>query len=259
MIKKLIKRNLVMIIFILALSGVQNAMGQTTPQEIMNRIYEKYDSITYLTFDVKYIYTTDTIGGKYKTDVMKGSYTMAGKKALYSIGDIQFMQNDSFFISIYPNEKYMIVSDPRTRNTGSQLPMRAMMDSMIQSYAKHYKIKMSTDSVEGTIRFIKADSIAQFDKFIIKYDLETHYLNSIKYDFEEPDVIDEENDDDTTEQPEMIMRKKSLTIRFTNYRIDNFSPKIYNENNYIWFDEGECKPVDKYKGYRIFYSRSGFF
>lgn len=260
MTKKSIQKKLLVVALLLVATGLQGLSAQITPQQIMNRIYEKYDSLTYITFDVKYIYATDTIGGKYKTDVMKGSYTMAGKKALYSIGDIQFMQNDSFFITVYPEEKYMIVADPRTRNTGSQLPMRAMMDSMVQTYATHYTIKMTSDpeAEEGTIRFIKADSMAQFDRFIIKYDLENYYLNSIKYDFEEPDVMDDD-DDESTEQPEMIMRKKSLTIRFTDYRIDNFSPKNYNENNYIWFDDGECKPVDKYKGYRVFYSRSGFF
>lgn len=259
MTKKSIQKNLLLAVILLAAIGLQPVSAQTTPQQIMNRIYEKYDSLSYLTFNVKYIYATDTIGGKYKTDVMKGSYTMAGKKALYNIGDIQFMQNDSFFITVYPDEKYIIVADPRTRNSGSQLPMRAMMDSMIKTYAKHYTIKMTADSVEGTIRFIKADSLAQFDRFIIKYDVEEYYLNSIKYDFEEAEIVGEDEEEDTNESLQTVTRKKSLTLRFTDYRIDNFSPDNYNENNYIWFDEGECKPADKYRGYRIFYSRSGFF
>ncbi len=94
MIKKSIKKNLVIVALLLAIVMLQKSNAQSTPQEIMNRIYQKYDSLTYLTFDVKYVYSTDTVGGKFKTDVIKGTYTMAGKKALYNIGDIQFMQND---------------------------------------------------------------------------------------------------------------------------------------------------------------------
>lgn len=255
MIKKSIKKNLVIVALLLATAALQNANGQSTPQEIMNRIYQKYDSLTYLTFDVKYVYSTDTVGGKFKTDVIKGTYTMAGKKALYNIGDIQFMQNDSFFISVYPKDKFIIVADPRTRNAGSELPMRNMIDSMITSYAQHYTVKMSSDSTEGTIKFIRSDSMVQFDKFVINYDINDYYLNSIKYEFQEPEVINE--DDTTGAPPQTVMRKKSLTIKFSNYRADNFSPKNYSENNYIWFEDGECKAVEKYKGFRVFYSRSG--
>lgn len=249
------QKNVLIIALLLAATGLQQATAQSTPQQIMNRIYQKYDSLTYLTFDVKYVYSTDTVSGKFKTDVIKGTYTMAGKKALYNIGDIQFMQNDSFFISVYPKDKFIIVADPRTRNAGSELPMRNMIDSMITSYAQHYTVKMSSDSTEGTIKFIRADSMVQFDKFVINYDINDYYLNSIKYEFQEPEVINE--DDTTGAPPQTIMRKKSLTLKFSNYRADNFSPKNYSENNYIWFEDGECKPVEKYKGFRVFYSRTG--
>lgn len=255
MIKKSIKTNLLMISLLLASTGLQHAAAQKTPQQIMKRVYEKYDSLSYITFDVKYIYKTDTINGKFQRDVINGTYTMAGKKALYNIDDIQFMQNDSFFISVYPTEKFIVVADPRTRNTGSELPMRNMIDSMMLSYAQHYTLKMFSDSTEGTIKFIRADSMVQFDKFVIKYDIDNYYLNSIKYEYQEPDAINEDDTIDASAQT--VMRNKSLTIQFFNYRADNFGAKNYNENNYIWFEDGECKPVEKYKGFRVFYSRSG--
>ena len=255
MTKRSIQTNFLILALLLAVTGLQQATAQSTPQQIMNRIYQKYDSLTYITFDIKYVYSTDTVGGKFKRDVIKGTYTMAGKKALYNIGDIQFMQNDSFFISVYPKDQFIAVADPRSRNAGSELPMRAMMDSMVLAYAQHYTIKISSDSDEGTIKFIRADSMVQFDKFVINYDINDYYLNSIRYEFQEPEVINE--DDTTGAQPQTVMRKKSLTVKFSNYRADNFSAKNYSENNYIWFEDGECKPVEKYKGFRVFYSRTG--
>src|SRR5689334_14707452 len=73
-----------------------NPDGPVTPIQIMTEIYKAYDSINYLTFDVKYTYSSDTLNGNFINDALEGSYTMAGKRALYNLGNIQFMQNDSF-------------------------------------------------------------------------------------------------------------------------------------------------------------------
>src|SRR5260370_24527456 len=74
----------------------QSARISPSPQQIMADIYKVYDSLNYLTFDLKYTYTSDTLNGDFTNDVLQGSYTMAGKKAKYNLGEIEFMQNDSF-------------------------------------------------------------------------------------------------------------------------------------------------------------------
>jgi hypothetical protein len=228
--------------------------AQSAAQQVMETIYKKYDSLSYITFDVKYVYGTDTLYGDFKHEELGGSYTMAGKKAKYNIGNIEFMQNDSSLISVYNKEKFIIVADPKYGNTGDELPMRAMMDSMIQAYGQHYNI--ITNTTAGNISFEKTDSLAQFTKFFIGYDVSTNFLNTIQYVFLENQLM---NPDDTTGSPaKYAMRQKTLRIEFSNYRLDNFSPALYNENNYVWFEDGVCKPIDKYKGYKVYYSKSPY-
>jgi hypothetical protein len=249
------KKILAALIILFALCN-KEIKAQSTPQQIMTQIYKKYDSLSYITFDVKYIYGTDTLYGNFKNEVLPGSYTMAGKKAKYTVGDIEFMQNDSFLISVYNNDKYIIVTNPQMENSGNGLPMRSAMDSIIQAYAQHYIISNFADTVLGVIKFEKADSFAQFKKFIIQYDVKTNFLKSIQYGFEESELM---NPNDTMGSvPNYAMRQKSLLIEFSNYRVDNFLPELYNINKYIWFEDGEWKPISKYRDYKVYYSKSDY-
>lgn len=232
---------------------ISSTVDAQTPLQIMAQIYQKYDSVGFITFDIKYVYSTDTLYGDFHNEVLAGSYTIAGKKAKYNIGDIEFMQNDSFFIAVYNKDKFILVTDPRTNNTGSELPLRQLMDSLLQAYSRHYTITTAADTVTGTISFIRADSLAQFSKFLISYDLNTNFLTSIQYGFEEQQVL---NPDDTLTMHSVSLRHKNLTVAFSNYRVDNFSQDSYSENNYIWFEEGECKAIDKYKDYKVYNSRT---
>jgi hypothetical protein len=52
-----------------------------------------------------------------------------------------------------------------------------------------------------------------------------------------------------------VKRKRSLDVRFSNYRFDYVADRFYDENQYIYFEDRVCKPVDKYDSYRIYYTR----
>lgn len=222
-----------------------------TPQDVMGNVYKRYDSTLYLSFDVKYTLSSDTLLGDFTHEVMQGTFTMAGKKTKYKLGDVEFMQNDSLFIAVYNNEKYIVVSDPRTSNTGSQLPMREMMDSLAQNYAPHYTITVDTPLTGmGRVKFVKADSLAAFLDFKISYDLSNYLLRSVVYSFE-----DHPGPDTPVLSP--VARIMTMKIEFTNYRGDNFSDDVYDTNAYIFFEDGLYKPVAKYRDFRVFNSRTG--
>ncbi len=227
-------------------------MSAADVTQAMQSIYRNYDSIAYLSFDVKFNYTSDTLLGDYANEQLDGSYTMAGKKAKYRLGDIDFMQNESFFIAVYNKDKLMLVDEPKTNNTGNQLPMRQMMDSMAQSYASHYFITGSSIGTDtNVISFDRADSAAQFDKFSITYDNRSKTLCQIAYEYSEPPQLD------STVNYVMAPpdRKRRLTIQYSNYRFDNYEDSVYDENNYIYFERGICKPVTKYDNYKIYNSK----
>jgi hypothetical protein len=240
--------------FIFFLGVASQSFSQSLPVETIAKIYERLDTLNYLTFDVNYVYKTDTISGDYENSSLSGSFTLAGNRAFYSIGDIQFMQNDSFLIAVYPQDKIIIVSDPQT---SSSFIFQSAIDSLMSSLALHYTVTTytdSTDSTQGVISFFKADSLARYDRFLIKYDTLENYLTSIQYDFKENSLVEPE---DTLQNEQIVTHQKKFIMWFSNYRISNFSDKIYDESNYIWFENGKCRPADKYKDYRVLYSRSG--
>lgn len=264
MLQQLIKKNrlvISMLVIITSIGSLETAKAQMTAQQVMQQVYQAYDSLSYISFDVKYVYGTDTLYGDFKSEVMKGTYTMAGKKAKYNIGDIDFMQNDSFLVAVYNRDKFIIVSDPHTTNTGAELPMRSLMDSMLQVYGQHYTISSGVLENTGIIQFIKADTLAQFNSFRISYNPANYYLSSIEYNFQTTEPLPTIDANDTTNSfqmmpPTIFSRIKRFRIEFSNYRMDNFLENIYSENNYIWFEDGECKPVEKYKDFKVYYTKA---
>ncbi len=236
------------IIAFFALLFSANAQTKSAPQILAN-IYKNYDTLKYITFDVKFNYTIDTANGEPFKDQLNGTYTMAGKKAKYILGDIETMQNDSFFIAAYHKDKFIIVSNPITNNSGYILPLRDAMDSLLKNYATQYKITTSVTDEMGNIVFTRSNPQAAFNKFVITYNSEQNLLQKITYDFDEPAFFDEE------QQQNLPAKKNTLTVEFSNYRFENYSQEIYDENKYIFFENGRCKPVSKFKDYQIYYSK----
>jgi hypothetical protein len=244
------------------IGSIQQAYAQGTPPAVMQTlqsIYKNYDSVKYLSFDVKFDYGSDTLLGKFDAEQMDGTYTMAGNKAKYRLGDVDFMQNDSFFIAVYHKDKLIMVDEPKALNIGSQLPMRQQLDSLLNAYAAHYTFSQYNQTADtGVIQLVRLDSLAQFDRFSISYDNRNKMLYRITYEYKEPAELDADvitaykASSGTTTDP---VQKKRFTINFLNYRFENYDDAVYDENNYIWFENGMCKPVTKFEDYRIYYSK----
>lgn len=254
MLKKAGINYITLFMLIISLFIARHSVAQVTPQQVLAQVYNSYDNLKYLSFDVKYTYTSDTVNGDFVHDVLQGSYTLAGSKAKFNIGDIEFMQNDSFFITIYNNDKIILVADPRNANAGKELPMRQVMDSLVNTLS-HYNIQVSGVEDTVTLNLTAVDDTAQFLKFSLSYDTVQKVLYNIEYVFEEPVQITATDTLTTTRQ--RATRIKRFKVEFHNYRFDNFSETVYDENQFIFFENGECKPVEKYNDFRLFYSRTG--
>lgn len=221
-----------------------------TPQQALDSIYERYDSLPNLSFDVRYTLTSDTVYGNFVYDVLEGKYTLNRRKAIFRLGDIEYMQNDSFFIAVYKKDELMIVTDPKKANSGSYLPMREQIDSMLALYSDDYAISVTTvDSVGRIIFERKPDSIAQFKTYTIEYDTASKYLRSVSFVFEEHTPVSETNTMD-------VIRTRKLKLEFLNYRFDFFGNEMYDEENYFYKEQDEYKPTATYANFRIFNSRS---
>ena len=253
-IKKIILLSMIICCTCVSIHGQTNTVAQT-----LQEIYQNYDSLKYLSFDVKFDYGSDTLLGKYDAEQMDATYTLAGKKAIYRMGDIDFMQNDSFLIAVYNRDKLIVVDEPKAINVGSQLPMRSMLDSLLLAYGNDYTMNRYTQGSDtGVIQMDRSDSSAQFDHFRLQYDVNTKMLYSLSYEFtQQADldtvVINSWMTSNGSSVPPS--QKKRLTVRFLHYRFDNYDESLYDENKYIWFENGMCKPVTKYEDYKIYYNK----
>jgi hypothetical protein len=170
------------------------------------------------------------------------------------MGDIEYMQNDSFFIAAFHKDKMIIVSNARQTNSGGYMPLRGAIDSLLNAYASHYTITVlnNTGDSAGYIRFIRSDSIAQFNNFTINFNPLRNCITNLTYDYsEQPSLPDSLMDRPVLNK----VRHKTLKIDFIHYRFDNFSETVYDANNYVWFENGECKAVAKLDGYKVYDAR----
>jgi hypothetical protein len=150
-----------------------------------------------------------------------------------------------------------MVDEPKAINMGSQLPMRQQIDSLLLAYDNHYNISSYNLSADtGVIQLLGADSLAQFERFALLYDNRNYILYQVSYEYKEPAELDSavlasyRASTGTTDIP---VQKKRFTIRFLNYRYENYEETVYDENNYIWFENGMCKPAARYEDYKIYY------
>lgn len=241
--------------FVFMLAFANNAKAQIAEaSQIIQELYRNYDSLPNITFDVQYTYSSDTLYGDFLHDELMGTYTMSGRKAKFRLGGVEYLQNDSFFIAAYNDQKLILISNA-TQHAGGFLPMRQAIDSMLQVYSEQYEVNViPEEDTVGIIEFIGVDTTAMFTRFTIRYNTESNTITGLEYQFWGGYGIfkTEGVDEGVLLEFGHIRRKQTLAVDFVNYRFDNFSDDIYDESNYVWTEDDEWKPVAKYREYRVF-------
>ena len=223
---------------------------------IMQRLYKKYDSLHLFKFDVKFTYNSDTAYGDFLYDVLQGKYLMNRGNVKYRLGNIDILQNEHHFVSVYNEQKIIVVSDAVA--SGSKvLPMRQAIDSMLQVYESQYSVSLSLniDSTEGEILFTSIDTTSIFTTFKITYDNEDDLLVSLEYNFIGPPQLFRLTDNDSQSLIEngiITSRMQKLKIEFTNYGFEELTPESFLTEQFVMNEDGQWKPVMKYRSYRVF-------
>lgn len=267
------KRCIVVVIATTVITAlIQQGQAQSTDhyKKQLYYINKLYDSAIYLSFDVKYIYQTDTVETRFKNSELSGYYTLYGSKSYYKIGNIEYMQNDSFHIAAYNDEKFLIVTKMNKAVVGASkvLPLREMIDSMFYSNYHHYNLSsesiINRDDTLQQISFVKKtnDTIGLYDYFKINYRPKTYALQSLEYGFKQP-VTPDENDTMPAKSnfsflPQVMWNVK-FKISFDHYRVGEIDPTLFSEARFIHEETvGNWVASDRYLGYRIFYSDRAF-
>lgn len=232
--------------------------GQTTADTVrseMTIINSKYDSAFFMTLDIRINYNSDTVfagtdSADYSNTEMTGVYTFHGNKALYRLGDIEYMQNDSFTIAVYNNEKFILVGKtiPGIR-ASNFVPVKATIDSMLVSLEQYYESAiMDYDSVKR-ISFKAIDSTLPYQRIDIEYDPGTYLLTKVKYKLRDAGQVSQTG----TANDLQTIRKAEMVFLFQNYRVLQVGEAVFSEARYLFFDgPAEIRPADAYKDYTIY-------
>jgi hypothetical protein len=218
-------------------------------------IYNTYLTMQNVAFNLTYSYNSDTLNGDFSSEQIKGSYSISGKKSLYKLKDVTFMQNDSILIGVYDDQHVIIVGNPHASNATGALPSRSQLDSMLNQRGKDYEVAVTSKGKLTTISFIGIDSLAQFLKYDLVYDNSNHLIQRLQYLYRgitDKDLTDPSLTDSVRNVLRTQIRKKMLTVWFTDYRFDKAPDKLFDERNYIVYQGNIYKPAAAYAGYRIY-------
>lgn len=254
------KKNILKILLVIFLINVTNIHAQETRlmeiRNIMADIYKTYDNIPSLSFSVNYNYGIyDSTNVKKTTNVIDGKYNMNVQNAVYSMGEIEYIQNRDFFIALHHKHNAILVSNPQFKTAGGNIPMRTMLDSLILKYAEHYNYNTTNiDTSNAIISFSRKDSLAQFDTLLLGYNKLYKRLTFIQYNYKQAAATYEPQEVTSHAFEGLPIKTVNafLRISFNNYETTILNNSIYETNSYIWNDNGSYKPIDKYKYYKIY-------
>lgn len=251
----MLKRYLLPIIIILCCTPVkaQNNILLDSAKNELYRINKVFDSSAYLGFAINIIYNTDTCvsTGNAQHYEKRVEYQLNKKDYYYKVDDIEYMQNDSFTVSIDHEEKSMIVTKNSFNQLSGSFMMKDFLNNSINNYDSIYTITITDlpDSISRVIDFSTTDSLSPYTKFSVRYDIENYQPQQIEAVLAEKIAV---TDSSQLTGVHTDLLNQKLKLIFLDYRAIP-TGKIFDEHNYFYKD-GQTKrylPVDKYKYYEF--------
>lgn len=220
--------------------------GLQQVKEEMYKINKVFDSSRYLGFDVSIRYTSDTVYGNFEYEEMSGQYILNERNVYYKMGNMEYVQNDSFAYSIYHDEQLLMMTRDSVSSKSSLFPIKEFVDSVITWYSSLYTISLSDSDGLNVISFTATDSMAPYKRFAIYYEPARHFPQRIE--MYSVDVSEPEQSTGTVDVP----TKKWITMEFSNYH-NAESLDVFDDANYVFFDRirRQYGPAEKYRAYKF--------
>lgn len=248
MIKKLIILALILPLFTTG-AGAQTFNLDSAKNELY-KINKVFDSSRYLGFDIAIKYTSDTAFGNYEYEEMSGRYILNDRNIYYKMGNMEYIQNDSFSFTIYHDDKMMMMGRDSISAKSNLFPVREFTDSVLTWYAQVYNIAVRYEDDSKVLEFTTTDTLAPYRRFTIYYSAESYYPDKFEIYFIEAGAGSSSGGAATDILPPS---KKLITVSFSNYNSPD-SLNIFDNNNYVSFDRvrGKYQPAEKFRLYRFF-------
>jgi hypothetical protein len=215
------------------------------------KVNKVFDSSRYMGFDVNLIYDTDTLFGKFEHDEVFANYVINNKNIYYKMGDVEYVQTDSFVYNIAASEKMLMMTKDPLASNGSLFPLKEFVDSTIKNYQSYYTISITTDGVEKVINFAGNSPDLPYTNFSIRFDSTSFYPRRLEMTMLGEFDLSEVPDSLKTRVKLKPMHRR-VTMDFVKYYSVN-DLSVFQDNNYVVYDLTKrlYRPVAKYKGYQF--------
>lgn len=249
----------------LIMFGIKAVIAQTNNNistEVKEKLYRMsraFDSSYFLAFNVDFIYTAlDTVTGKTETSQRSGNYLVKGGAFSYTLGDIEFMQNDSMAFTISHQSKVLFVSKKKLPSAANTLPLKTMVDSLVANYSKYYSITSNSNTASGdsTIKFetLNGSNGLPYKSIEITYDKKSIYPKQVEVKYDEYDEVSNDTIPGIVGIRKKVFRAKTMDIVFSNYKMANIDYSVFKNERYIYFDRMKKQyiPVDQFRDYKLY-------
>lgn len=208
-------------------------------------IQSAYKKSEYLSYTVQYLYAKEKTPHNY-IDTVNGKYRINRNRFWGVLDNVEFIQDDSLFISLYPEDKVIFLSSAAP----DWMSINPNWDSIWK--AKKESVKVLTQQ-EGD--FTKIEMLYTGDSATKKtelwYNTQSHMLQKIIYVIKQPYGSASGYDESEAEQNEEG-EFAVIEIRFSEYSNTEFDLSVLNANEYVKKNGKEYLPAEKYQDYKIF-------
>ena len=249
----ILKKYLLLIIILWSNQVIaQNDALLDSAKNELYRINKVFDSSGYLGFAINIIYNTDTCTstGNAQHYEKRVEYQLNKSDYYYKVDDMEYIQNDSFTVSIDHEEKSMIVTKNSYNQLSGSFMMKDFLNYNINSYDSIYTITITDlDSLSRQILFTTTDTLSPYTNFSVTYDIENYQPQLIEAGLVEKIAV---TDSSQGTGPHTDLLTQKLKLIFLDYRAIP-TGKIFDEHNYFYQNRltKKYQPAEKYKYYQF--------
>ena len=207
--------------------------------KLMQAAYKKYE---FLSYNVQYLYAEEKTPHQF-IDTVLGNYKLHQGKYWGKLDNVECVQTDSFFISVYDEDKVIML------NSSAPVWMQTNMnwDSVWQQSNRDMKCSIERDSglMKITMENLKENS--SYKRVVFWYNPADYLVQKMQYLVRQPiEQSDEVNTQQEHENDFVI-----IEVRFSNYTQTAFDRNIFLAEKYIERSGKEFKPAKKYNEYTL--------
>jgi hypothetical protein len=227
-----------------------NTVAQMNIAHESAKMQMAYKNPPSLSFNVKYTYALETAPAAI-IDSTFGSFKMSGSFYWGIIDSTEFMQNNSYAITLYKPDKLMRVSNPSY--IYPEIANFSSFDSIIGK--NNYTTSCTNSGCNKVIALVFNDVNFPYKNFSVTYDSVTNFVTQIIYVIRE-DFEDYGDSYNRTAEGSSVAEYIIVKATYTNYQTLSFSNTFFNTGNYFILNGGIYTPQPPYSDYEVFIASS---